>query len=220
MKKMSINDAAELFGVSKEAIHNRVRRGSLQTVTEDGVKLVLIEDAPHALASKTPTHKKSHSVDDRYYQLLEEQNKRLQERVEKLEDETRELRSQKEQMLIDEREKIELIYRQKDEQLKSILEAITTKFLPNLSAQKLSEVEHLDAELESDDESEEEQKSEPIEGKMISLKKYIKRYKLSKGESLRLQKALKEFVTIDRRAVLIGSKYYINSKLKPFNILH
>lgn len=170
MKKMSINDAAKLFGVSKEAIHNRVRRGSLQTVTQDGVKLVLIEDTSHA-NTKTSPQKKSHSMDDRYYQLLEEQNKRLQERVEKLEDETRELRSQKEQMLIDEREKIELIYRQKDEQLKSILEAITTKFLPNLSAQSLFDVEHLDAELESDDESEEEPKSEPIEGKMISLKK-------------------------------------------------
>gem|GEM_PF-4791176 len=28
--KMSVNDAAEHFGVSKEAIHNRIRRGSLE----------------------------------------------------------------------------------------------------------------------------------------------------------------------------------------------
>jgi predicted DNA-binding protein YlxM (UPF0122 family) len=36
MKKMTIADAAEYFNVSKEAIHNRIRRGSLDCIVETG----------------------------------------------------------------------------------------------------------------------------------------------------------------------------------------
>ena len=42
MTKLTISDAAEKLGVSKEAIHNRIRRGSLESVIENGVKFVLI----------------------------------------------------------------------------------------------------------------------------------------------------------------------------------
>ena len=42
MKKLTIADAADHFGVSKEAIHNRVRRGSLNCIVEEGVKYVVI----------------------------------------------------------------------------------------------------------------------------------------------------------------------------------
>jgi len=45
MKKMSVAEAAEFFSVSKEAIHNRIRRGSLKSLLgKDGVKLVLVDE--------------------------------------------------------------------------------------------------------------------------------------------------------------------------------
>lgn len=105
MSKMSIADAAEYFGVSKEAIHNRIRRGSLDTLIEDGVKQVVIDPANKNVI-KPQMRKTAPPQDDRYYKLLEEQNVKLQEKVEKLENETRSLREQKEQMLIEERLKI------------------------------------------------------------------------------------------------------------------
>ena len=37
-KKLTVIEAAKLLGVSKEAIYNRLRRGSLQSVIENGVK--------------------------------------------------------------------------------------------------------------------------------------------------------------------------------------
>ena len=118
MKKMSVADAAVYFGVSREAIHNRIRRGSLKSVIEGDVKLVLVDETK---TKKTPQKRvvKSSSNDERYYKLLEAQNEKLQARVEKLENETRTLRDQKEQMLIEERQKIERIYKEKDEQLKN-----------------------------------------------------------------------------------------------------
>jgi TolA-binding protein len=144
MPNMTILEAAEHFGVSKEAIHNRIRRGSLSVEVIDGVKIVSIDtDAkttPKPRAKAQPK-KVTQSTDDRYYKLLEEQNAQLQSKVEKLEGETRTLRDQKEQMLIQERIKIEQIYKDKDEQLKNILTTISSQFI--LNAPMDQEVEEL-----------------------------------------------------------------------------
>ena len=74
MKTMSIAEAAEYFGVSKEAIHNRVRRGSLKSVVENGVKMVVVDNTQ---PKQTPQRRKSsptNAHNERYYKLLEEQN--------------------------------------------------------------------------------------------------------------------------------------------------
>lgn len=122
MKKMTIADAAEYFNVSKEAIHNRIRRGSLNCIVENGVKYVAVESA------KTNT---SPNVvgDNRYTQYIEQENERLRDKVDYLEKETTRLRDQREQMLIDERTKVEQIYKERDAQLRSVLHVVATKFL-------------------------------------------------------------------------------------------
>ena len=159
MHKMTIADAAEFFGISKEAIHNRVRRGSLESEIIDGEKHVYVDEnkatkttpAPKKTRAKSTTPRgTSPKVDDRYYNLLKEQNTQLQAKVEKLEGETRTLRDQKEQMLIQERIKIEQIYKDKDEQLKNILNTISSNFILNAPSDKkdIEDVEHLDAEIE------------------------------------------------------------------------
>ena len=128
---MNITDAALSLGVSKEAIHNRIRRGSLESVMEDGIKYVLLKEVSspaNKQVSKRVDTKVAHESDSRYYKLLEEQNERLQQKVDKLEGETKTLREQKEQILIQERIRIEKIYRDKDEQIKNILNAISSKF--------------------------------------------------------------------------------------------
>ncbi len=68
MKKMTISDAAEYFKVSKEAIHNRIRRGSLDCIVENGVKYVAVH------AEKTTTA--ANSVSDNRYTLYIEARKR------------------------------------------------------------------------------------------------------------------------------------------------
>ena len=165
---MSIAEAAEFFGISREAIHNRIRRGSLESLIEDGVKLVEVSsEAKPTRVTNRATATKTDSNDNRYYKLLEEQNAKLQARVETLEGETRSLRDQKEQMLIQERIKIEQIYKDKDEQLKNILSSISSQFMLNAPLE-VSEIEDeaLDAEIEEETKTEAEGKSE-----VISLKK-------------------------------------------------
>ena len=193
MKKMTIIEAAEYFGVSKEAIHNRIRRGSLQSDMEDGVKMVLVDEQKvHVRKTRQPKI----SSDDKYYKLLEEQNAKLQAKVDKLEDETRTLREQKEQMLIAEKIKIEQIYKEKDEQLKNFLNAISSKFVQVEEPLKIEE--HVEAEIE-----------EP-KPKFISLKKYLKQQNFSQKKILKVFKKFKKLSKKDERVVRVGKKYYLD----------
>ncbi len=209
MKKMSVAEAAKKFGVSKEAIHNRIRRGSLKSVVENGIKMVLIDTNVQMQQRKRVTNTQ---VDDRYYKLLEEQNAKLQEKVEKLENETRSLRDQKEAMLIEEREKIERIYKEKDEQLKNILTTLSAKLMLTppqeeiIEEQEVTHEETLDAEIEPFLEAEEE-----IPSKVVSLKKYLKKQKFSQKKIDKIMKKFKKIAKKDDRVVSLGSKYYIDT---------
>ncbi len=203
MSKMSIAEAADYFGVSREAIHNRIRRGSLESVVEDGVKLVEISSKakPKRSTGRANTNK-TNSNDSRYYKLLEEQNAKLQERVETLEGETRSLRDQKELMLIEERIKIEQIYKDKDEQLKNILTTLSSQFMLNAPSE-VPEVEEdtLEAEIEHEDDS--------AKG-VMSLKKYLKKNKVSEKKAKKIKAKFKKEAPRDNRIITIGKKYYIN----------
>ncbi|UCN00378.1 DNA-binding protein [Sulfurimonas sp. SWIR-19] len=203
MKKMSINDAAEYFGVSKEAIHNRVRRGSLQSVVENGVKMVLLDETQAKTGRKTVQPRRPTLNNDRYYKLLEEQNQKLQSRVDTLENETRSLRDQKEQMLIAEREKIERIYKEKDEQLKNILSTISSQFMLNAPQEAVDEEEMLEAEIESEIVE---------ESKVVSLNRHLKKRGFSAKKIKKIKARFKKSAKKDERIIIVGKKYYIDTK--------
>jgi predicted site-specific integrase-resolvase len=207
MKKMSVNDAAEYFGVSKEAIHNRIRRGSLKSVIEEGVKMVLVDEKLLKPVAKKSAPRRTAVNNDRYYKLLEEQNAKLQSRVDTLENETRTLRDQKEQMLIEEREKIERIYKEKDEQLKNILNSISSKFMLNAPLEPVAvEEETLEAEIETALPIVEDEPSE-----VVSLNKYLKKQDFSEKKIKKIKTRFKKIAKEDDRVVIIGSKYYIDT---------
>ena len=199
MSKVTIHDAAELLGVSKEAIHNRIRRGSLQSVVEDGIKLVILdkEENVQPLTKKTTTQKNLHQTPDRYYKFLEEQNEKLQQKVETLEKETRSLRDQKEQMLIEERIKIECIYKEKDEQLKNIINAISSKFMLHTPQ------EMIEGEIAQETPIQEERR-------LVSVNKHLKSRDFSKKERNRIKENFARNAKEDTRIITIGKKYYID----------
>ncbi len=201
MTKFTVSDAAEKLGVSKEAIHNRIRRGSLQSIVEDGVKFVILnanKSTPTKAASVNAKKATSHA-DERYYKLLEEQNAKLQQKVETLESETRSLRDQKEQMLIEERKKIEQIYKEKDEQLKNIINAISSKFILNAPEEPLEvEIEH----IQKEDSAQEK--------RLVSLNKYLKSKDFSKKKRSKIKEEFKARAKEDPRVIEIDKKYYID----------
>jgi len=202
MANMTILEAAEHFGVSKEAIHNRVRRGSLSVEVVNGIKLVTID----ASAPKKQQQVKRKATattqvnNDKYYTLLEEQNTQLQAKVEKFEQEVSKLRDQKENMLIEERVKIEQIYRDKDEQLKSILHTLSSELM--LKPPVVEKEEHLEAEIEL----EEPKKN----SELISLKKYLKSQNISKKRSEKIKARFKKKAKNEKKIIVLSGKYYID----------
>ena len=213
MANMTILEAAEFLGVSKEAIHNRVRRGSLSVTVVDGVKMVNLDADVKKTSQTKPranTRRSNVSSDDRYYKFLEDQNAQLQQKVEKLEGETKSLRDQKEEMLIREKEKIEQIYKEKDEQLKNFFNTISSQFM--LQAPPKQE-DHLDAEIEiaGDEEKVEKNEKKEVKGELISLKKYLKKHKYSEKKKEKVQKRFRENTDKDERVIVIGNKFYMDT---------
>ncbi len=198
MKKLTIAEASQEIGISKEAIHNRIRRGSLNCIIEDGIKYVMYDATITKQATRrTPAKKQVVDNNDKYYQLLEVQNQKLQEKLEKLELETSLLREQKEQLLIAEKDKIEEIYLKKDEQLKSILSAINTTAMINAPQKEVHDIEIVDIE-------------EKVEKKpLISLKKHLKNLKISKEKRLKIKAKFNKKAKKDKRIITKGDKFYI-----------
>lgn len=194
MKKMTIADAAEYFNVSKEAIHNRIRRGSLNCIVENGVKYVAVESAKANTAANIAN-------DNRYTQYIEQENERLREKVDTLEKETTRLRDQREQMLIDERVKVEQIYKERDAQLRSVLHVVATKFLSHANSDAvMQEADAINADV-VDTEIDE----------WISLKSFLKLKRIKDKEKKRIKNRFGSAVEDgDVRLTLREGKVFLN----------
>ncbi|RUM65300.1 MAG: DNA-binding protein [Sulfurimonas sp.] len=198
MSKMTVAEAAARFNVSKEAIHNRIRRGSIDCIIENGVKYVVTGDED---ASKS-------KQDSRYYAYIEEENTRLKQRIDTLEHETTKLRDQRERMLIEERQKIETIYKERDEQLKSVLQVVATKFLSHMN-----DVEHVIDDAVTAEVLEEA----PLEP--VALKDFLKlkHYKSKKKE--KLKKRFKKAAKDDSRIIVKKGKLYLDPQKYDYSDL-
>lgn len=197
MKKLTIADAADHFGVSKEAIHNRVRRGSLNCIVEDGVKYVVI-------ATPKGTQNTNNVPDARYTQYIEQENERLRGRVDVLESETSRLRDQREQMLIDERIKVEQIYKERDAQLRNVLHVVATKFLSHVNPEAVMQ------------EGMERGKIDAINADVveadgwISLKDFLKLKRIKDEAKKKIKKRFEKLQGSDVRVSVRDEKLYLN----------
>ncbi|MDP1784557.1 MAG: DNA-binding protein [Sulfuricurvum sp.] len=197
MKKLTIAAAAEHFGVSKEAIHNRIRRGSLNCVVEEGVKYV-------AIATAKPTQNLGIGPDIRYTQYIEQENERLRGRVDVLENETSRLRDQREQMLIDERIKVEQIYKERDAQLRSVLHVVATKFLSHVNPDAVMQ------------EGMEKGKMDAINADVvendhwISLKAFLKLKRIKDKEKKKIKNRFESLRSRDARISVRDGKIYLS----------
>ncbi|MGZ5207454.1 MAG: DNA-binding protein [Sulfuricurvum sp.] len=213
MKKLSIADAAEHFNVSKEAIHNRIRRGSLNSVVENGVKFVI-------LLSDKESSEPSNLAENRYTQYIEQENVRLREKVDGLEKETTRLRDQRELMLINERINVEQIYKERDAQLRNILNVVATKFLSHANeelimqeamAEEAQQTDAINADIVPDVE---------VGDEWITLKSFLKlkRYtdNIKKNIKRRFKAAANEG---DERFIVRNEKIYLSPSMFDYSNL-
>ncbi len=134
--------------------------------------------------------------------LYQRENKQLKEKILQLEAKIDKLIDDKEQMLRDERDKIEEVYNAKDEQLKNILELINTKLmLEQQPHQTIHEVESYQTKehLENRDSQQ-----------MVELNSYLKSLDMKSSQRKIIKKRFLSVYDSDIRIIQQNGKLYLD----------
>ena len=212
MSKVPVSEAAEILGVTKEAVYNRIRRGTLKTFEKDGVKYVVLDGyEPQAASKSAPkTSKSAKSSEPKksaktgefdVNEFLLSQISELKEQNQNLQADKERLFREKEQILLNNKSEIAQIYRERDEKLRGFLSMLER---PLLARQNGEYVAPIDVEfVESKPEN---------EGKWTSLAEFLKSQNLS-GKSLKKMqnKIIKnigksKFIKFKKGVIMVKSK--------------
>ncbi|WP_024954572.1 hypothetical protein [Sulfurospirillum arcachonense] len=214
--KLTVMEMSTYLGVSKEAIYNRLRRGTLESITENGKKYVLLTKSlkREGRLPKRTAITKAH--DSEYIELLKTQIEELKVKNQKLENDKEQLQYEKEKMLIESKDKIEQIYKDRDEQLKTIL---TLANVPSLGSSLNSMEETIDVVEELDIEEDIVEKICESFEDWENLKEYARRRNFSKDERKLVQKRIKRLVGINDNVKESDGELYIKKDVKLKKII-
>jgi hypothetical protein len=127
--QITIDEYAKRYKMSKEMIRAKLRAGRLPHTTVDGMTYITVAPAEQtAEAPKVPSEH-AHGAAEAVITLYRQENERLKQKIAELESKIDTLIGDKEQMLREERDRIEDIYLSRDEQLKSFLELVNAKLV-------------------------------------------------------------------------------------------
>jgi len=165
--RLTIDEYSKHFKMSKEMINSKLKSKKLNYIIEDGVTYIIVTqnsldkekfDEIHRVKnedvsvenSEIPVKKKITTVAT-VLALYQRENKQLKEKITSLEEKIDKLIDDKEQMLRDERDKIEQVYSSKDEQLKNILELINSKLILEQNKPTIHEIESFESDIEEEE---------------------------------------------------------------------
>ena len=207
MKKVSIGEAAEILGISKEAVYNRIRRNSLRAEESGGVRYVLLDDEmqqsePASQSSAKSTRTGGIAGTQSFIDYLIKEVTELKDKIEALQSDKDRLHKEKEEILIASKEEIKLMYKERDEKLGYFLSFFDK---PLISA-KNREAKPFDVEV----------KEKAYDAReWTSLAKFIrslKRKKRPKAQSLIIENIGKsKFIRVEGNELLINQSLDIKS---------
>ena len=197
MQKLAINEAAEILGITKEAVYNRIRRSSINTVIENGTKFVILDEKPSSekATKSAPKSTKTKSQNDEFVNYLLNELSELKSLNLNLQADKDRLFKEKEQMLIERKNEILQIYKDRDEKLMQFLNAMQRPLL----AQKNDDMpnnEAIEAEIEN-------------ESKWINLSEFLKELNLKPKATKKIsEKIIKnihhsKFIKFKRGVILV-----------------
>ena len=171
--RLSIDEYASRFNLPISTVHTQLRNKELEYTIDKGMVYI-------TLRSITPQSNTKSSAQT-IINLYQQENQELKEKLTELEQKIDKLINDKEQMLREERSRIENLYQSKDEQLKSVLELIHTKLqltqvappqqapLPTEEMETIVEIDHGETEPSASSQK-------------ISLRQYLKNIGLEAQE--------------------------------------
>lgn len=204
---LTIEQYAKKFKMSTEMVASKIRQKKLNYTSENGEILINVPDIDISVKEtkkEIPAQtKKQASTQKNIMQkatvatvlgLYKRENTYLKQKIEQLEAKIDRLIDDKEQMLIDERNRIEGIYTNKDEQLKNILELINEKII--LEKEKNNTVYEIEHSADTD--------------KIIELKAYLKTLDLKSSQRKAIKKRFEDALKDDVRVLEQNGKIYID----------
>lgn len=207
MKKVSIGEAAEILGISKEAVYNRIRRNSLRAEESGGVRYVLLDDEmqqsePASQSSAKSTRTGGAAGTQSFIDYLIKEISELKGKIEALQSDKDRLHKEKEEILIASKDEIKLMYKERDEKLRYFL----SFFDKPLLSSKSREAKPYDVEIKEKTFDRSEWTS------LAKFVKSLKRKKRLKAQSLIIENIGKsEFIRVEGNELLINQSLDIKS---------
>ena len=207
MKKVSIGEAAEILGISKEAVYNRIRRNSLRAEESGGVRYVLLDDEmqqsePASQGSAKSSRTSGAAGTQSFIDYLIKEISELKGKIEALQSDKDRLHKEKEEILIASKDEIKLMYKERDEKLRYFLSFFDKPLLSN----KSREVKPYDVEIKEKTFDRSEWTS------LAKFVKSLKRKKRLKAQSLIIENIGKsEFIRVEGNELLINQSLDIKS---------
>ena len=203
--KLTIDQYSKHFKMSKEMIHSKLREKKLNYITEDETIYIITKDDETKAKQqlKRPATKQRTTV-AAVLALYQKENAHLKEKIVQLEAKIDKLIDDKEQMLRDERDKIESLYTAKDEQLKNILELINTKMMIENKQPTIHEVETFTP----------KEPKKPLENKekaqIVELREYLKSLGLKPHQRKVIRKRFLAVYDKDIRVIKQNGNLYLD----------
>ncbi len=194
--KFTVDEYSKHIKMSKEMIHSKLKAKKLDYIVEDSIVYIVVEDKKKEVLENKKLPVKSKTTVAMVIALYQRENKALKEKIMKLELKIDKLIDDKEQMLRDERDKIEELYSKKDAQLKTILELINTKMMLENKDETVHEVQTLE-------------KTEP-KLKKIELKEYLKTLNLKSYQKKVIKRRFLAVYDNDIRVMHKDGKLYLD----------
>ncbi len=207
MKKVSIGEAAEILGISKEAVYNRIRRNSLRAEERGGVRYVLLDDEmqqsePASQSSAKSSRTSGAAGTQSFIDYLIKEISELKVKIEALQSDKDRLHKEKEEILIASKDEIKLMYKERDEKLRYFL----SFFDKPLLSSKSREAKPYDVEIKEKTFDRSEWTS------LAKFVKSLKRKKRPKAQSLIIENIGKsEFIRVEGNELLINQSLDIKS---------
>ena len=213
--RLTLDEYSKHFRMSKEMIHSKLKSKRLNYIIENGITYIIAtknsakEEQISSITQEKTTPPLTHpqvkqkTTVATVLALYQRENKQLKEKITQLEDKIDRLIADKEQMLRDERDKIEELYTSKDAQLKTILELINTKLMMEKEPQLIHEVETLHVQ-----ESKSIAKKE--KSQLIELRDYLSSLELKSSQRKKIKKRFLSVYDSDIRIMQQNGKLYLD----------
>jgi len=216
--RFTIEEYANAYSISPEMVQSRLRRNRLNYIIENDTTYIVVpkhqvpyrENDASSVKHQAPEIKNDSETEAppkkttvaTVIGLYQKENHYLKRKIEELEAKVDRLVDEKEQLLKEERSRIEKVYADKDTQLKSILELINIKLLQENTA---SSQVYTETELAIEGQLEGQKEREPVE-----LKQYLRSLDLKSSQRKSIKRRFAEAFGSDSRILLKNGLFYLD----------